>query len=377
MSIQLFDAVVIGAGPAGCAAARALALKDWNVLVIDKEMPGRDRVCGGFLGPEVQALWPRLRLSEEFEAFSKNKITRVLVTAANGAFLETELPGAGGFAIDRGAFDSWFCEEALRAGATLNAGTCLVGSKRSRGLWSLLLRHDDKPRQVMARELIWTAGRRSNAILPGRFGGGYFACKSVYEDMAGPADAVSLHFVKRGHVGVNPFIESKATLCLYVDGRYLKDAKGDLDLMMKNLCEENDELAKWMRCARRTAEWKSCRAEPDHRQVFFKDNTFHAGDAVTMINPIIGGGIPVAIEGGLLLAECLIANRLKGRSSVEIASTYRRLWNKRFLSRLRFGGTLGRIERSPAMTRLLFRTLSSIPSLYSSLVARSRPCLTN
>ena len=44
-----FDAIVIGAGPAGSTAAYLLAKSGLQVLVLDKKVFPRDKLCGGLL----------------------------------------------------------------------------------------------------------------------------------------------------------------------------------------------------------------------------------------------------------------------------------------------------------------------------------------
>src|SRR5882757_11302508 len=46
---QLWDAIVVGAGPAGCAAAYDLALAGQSVLLVDKKDFPRDKACAGGL----------------------------------------------------------------------------------------------------------------------------------------------------------------------------------------------------------------------------------------------------------------------------------------------------------------------------------------
>src|SRR5688572_33495727 len=48
--VGMWDAVVIGAGPAGSVAARQLALQGKRVLLVEKDKLPRDKVCGGCLG---------------------------------------------------------------------------------------------------------------------------------------------------------------------------------------------------------------------------------------------------------------------------------------------------------------------------------------
>ncbi|WP_309619381.1 NAD(P)-binding protein, partial [Salinibacterium sp.] len=57
MARTQWDLIVVGAGPAGSAAARAakLADSDARVLVIDRAPLGRDKVCGDGIAPHAVA----------------------------------------------------------------------------------------------------------------------------------------------------------------------------------------------------------------------------------------------------------------------------------------------------------------------------------
>jgi flavin-dependent dehydrogenase len=46
-----YRAIVIGGGPAGCAAAYTLARKSVNVTILERGQPGKDKTCGDALVP--------------------------------------------------------------------------------------------------------------------------------------------------------------------------------------------------------------------------------------------------------------------------------------------------------------------------------------
>jgi flavin-dependent dehydrogenase len=51
-----YDVIVMGAGPAGCMAARALTGAGFKVAVLERERIPRDKACGGLLSPEAVEL---------------------------------------------------------------------------------------------------------------------------------------------------------------------------------------------------------------------------------------------------------------------------------------------------------------------------------
>ncbi|MDC6170539.1 NAD(P)/FAD-dependent oxidoreductase, partial [Paucibacter sp. XJ19-41] len=54
------EVLIIGAGPAGSAAARRLAQQGLDVLLVDQHKPGRDKICGDGLIPDAHAALSRL-----------------------------------------------------------------------------------------------------------------------------------------------------------------------------------------------------------------------------------------------------------------------------------------------------------------------------
>ena len=47
------DALIVGGGPGGSTCARVLRNAGWNVVVADRARFPRDKVCAGWLTPEV------------------------------------------------------------------------------------------------------------------------------------------------------------------------------------------------------------------------------------------------------------------------------------------------------------------------------------
>ncbi len=53
--MEYYDAIVIGAGPAGCSTARALTNDGFKTLLLERERLPREKACGGVVSAEALA----------------------------------------------------------------------------------------------------------------------------------------------------------------------------------------------------------------------------------------------------------------------------------------------------------------------------------
>src|SRR3989304_5175715 len=121
---EKFDAIIVGAGPGGCAAAYSLAKMGFNVLIVERgKYPGAKNVMGGRMYAHALN-----RLIPEFwkEAPVERMVTREKLTLlCNKASVtidfqdEELLVPPNSFTLLRAKFDQWFANRAAEAGATL------------------------------------------------------------------------------------------------------------------------------------------------------------------------------------------------------------------------------------------------------------------
>src|SRR5262245_8367439 len=64
--MQSFDALVIGGGPAGAAAAILLAEAGWSVALVEQKVFPRRKVCGEYLSATNWPLLARLGIGDVF-----------------------------------------------------------------------------------------------------------------------------------------------------------------------------------------------------------------------------------------------------------------------------------------------------------------------
>lgn len=137
--MERFDAIVVGAGPAGSAAALTLARQKFSVLLVERaKLVGQKNVFGG----RVYA-WPLPRLVPDWaeDCPVERYVTRENLVFLDGpasltvAFENPSLgPGdAGSFTALRPDFDRWLAKKAEAAGAMLVTGIRVDDLWRDRG----------------------------------------------------------------------------------------------------------------------------------------------------------------------------------------------------------------------------------------------------
>lgn len=140
MSRPGFDVVVVGAGPAGSAAALVAARAGRRVLLLERgEYPGSKNVSGAaFYAPQVlDALVPDFwRTAPVERCLSRRVISFTSPEAALSIDFRTarwaESP-ANGFTLLRPRFDRWLADQAVAAGATLLTETVVDDVLRDGG----------------------------------------------------------------------------------------------------------------------------------------------------------------------------------------------------------------------------------------------------
>lgn len=120
---EKFDAIVVGAGPAGCACGFTLARAGLKTLVVERgRFPGAKNMWGGvFYGPALAELFPRFWEEAPVERYILRHKFSFLVEES---VLTTEFttkkfggPPYNGFSLLRSKFDRWFASKVEEAGA--------------------------------------------------------------------------------------------------------------------------------------------------------------------------------------------------------------------------------------------------------------------
>src|SRR5262245_32102010 len=125
------DAVILGAGPAGCAAARLLA--SWGVdVVVLARRSSSERTLGESLPPSAVPLLERIGFSG-LGTTGALRVTGNTVRWGNDPErVERFAAGLEGYQVDRAIFDAFLAREAAGAGADVRLGANVIRVTRDR-----------------------------------------------------------------------------------------------------------------------------------------------------------------------------------------------------------------------------------------------------
>ena len=344
-----FDALIIGAGPAGAPAARLLAKAGWSVALVEKAQFPRRKVCGEFLSATSLPVLEACGIAEAYLAAAGPPVTRVGLYARD-SMMASPHQTMWGRALNRAALDTLLRDAASDAGVQLFQPSEVVTVHPSGDHHLCML---ENGHQIAARVVIAACGSW-NAKGPFAVDArsGLLAFKAHFSGGALPAGLMPLLAFPGGYGGMVHTDSGLTSLSLCIHRRVLADARqrhggkaGEAVLAHLRTTTRGVDQA----LAGAVLEGAILAAGPIHpgirprRQggIFFVGNL--AGEA----HPVIAEGISMAIQGSQLLAQCLIAGR---------GDDYAEEWRRRFAPRIQAASLFAHLAMN-SLTRAAARPL--------------------
>lgn len=161
MKRDVFDVVIVGGGPAGCATAIVLAQKKFRVALIEKSNYDRARI-GETLLPAARAPLEQLGLWEQFLASEHEPSPSTLSAWGDDELYENDFifnPYGNGWHLDRPRFDRELAASAEECGAKIFRNARVTGFEGDAARWRIEFVCDGKTETVESAFLVDASGR--------------------------------------------------------------------------------------------------------------------------------------------------------------------------------------------------------------------------
>jgi flavin-dependent dehydrogenase len=365
------DLVVIGFGPAGAALALRMAIRGFQVVVVEQHRVPRDRLCGEFMSPDAMDELDVLGLRPELRAVAPPPIARVRLTAAGGQVVERPL-GAGAAGLSRLELDRMLADRCREAGVTV------IEQWRATGV-------ESHAEGAVVRGVDPQGGRAAIAgrVAVGAFGKGAgpggargarsrFIAWKAHHRGAGPDGAVELHAFPGGYCGVAPIEGGRWNVCGLATRAAFEAAGATMAGLLAWAGERNPALGSRLALLTRDARALAVADLDFDRRAPVVESRLQLGDAAAGIAPLAGDGIGMALASAAL-ADAWLGFRLAGGVGEQgMLAGYVRDWHRTFRRRLAVGAVLQELFLAPRAAGATLRLLAVFPGLTDRLVRATR-----
>jgi flavin-dependent dehydrogenase len=368
---QLWDAVVVGAGPAGAMTALELGRGGKRVLLLDRRAFPRWKVCGATLSPGVKNLLADAGLEDLLRTLGATPLHTLRL---GGWSMQADLPLNGSVSISRYALDLALIQEAQRVGVHFcsEARARLGPLSSDRRIVEVTV--DGVGRDVAARTVVAAdglgSGLMAQAGVPSQvpssprrrlvgLGGVFASSPTGYRD-----GVIHMAVGRVGYVGLSRVEDGSLNVAAALTPESLREASSPGELVQSLL---ND--CGWPDLPRLPSEgWKGTPELTRRPQRPGAERLFAVGDAGGYVEPFTGEGVFWALTGARLSAPFIA--RVAGSWDWGLLEGWSRA----------HAGLVGRAQRlcrviswalaRPSISRGLIRMLRDHPTLAGPLVRR-------
>lgn len=384
-----FDALIVGAGPAGSAAAILLARAGWSVALVEKQPFPRRKVCGECIAASNLPLLAALGVADKVQALAGPALRQVALHLGDQV-VTAALPAADhpayrwGRALGRETLDTLLLDQARAEGADVLQPWQVQNFQGTAGAWHVELRALDSPALRRVRACLVIDAHGSWEDLPSgrpqrrlaRSAADLFAFKANFSGAAlreGVIDVLALPGGYGGMVRADGGITTLAC-CIRRDRllalRAAAPGQRAGDVVQAWLQGQCSGVAQALQGASMDGAWLSAGPLDPGQRLRPSDQVFSIGNAAGEAHPILGEGMSMALQSAALLCGLLTGGLSRGSSGVPAAALHAGLqrqyaasWQRAFAPRMRLAAGFAHVAMRPRPAAWLMSAVGLWPAL--------------
>jgi len=415
---SIFDAIVVGGGPGGSSAAGYLAMAGKSVLLLEKGVWPRDKICGDAVGGKSLSHVKALGVKETLERSPHFRVTGIKFSSPKGNTVRVALPEEdvqrleAGYALPRIQFDHLLfdrCQQLVRENGGMVVQDCAVkdvlfddgGGGDDPGLGTGNQRHakgvvvtiggrKGEQRTYFSREIVGAAGYQcpvAKAVVKESFSeemvdnthycGGYREYWRDVEGCSGGIGDIEIHFVDSiipGYFWIFPVSEDVVNVGVGMVINLLKKEKKKLKALQKDVIENhplfkqrfaNSEMIEGSGKGWQLPFGSPRKKEKNQPRRASMNGIRLVGDSASLVDPFSGEGVGNALVTGELAANHILAGKspkqyqeeMWAMLGPELTNSYRmqKLSRKKWL----LNWFVGKASKKPVIQEMMTEMIAS------------------
>jgi menaquinone-9 beta-reductase len=372
----MWDAIIVGAGPAGSALAAHLAGRGRSVLLLDAAGFPREKLCGEYLGAGCVPILRRLGVLDSVLGVAR-RVRGMRVFPPGAAAFTARYPDSEcGLAVRRTDLDSMLlrqarllrveCLEGFRVEGLLFEGGKVCGVKgRSR-----------KSGDGTFRARLVAGADGCNSVVAGRLGllrrhprHRKMALCAHYDGLEFAVECAEVFLGRRRYGIVNPLAGGAATVSLVLDQEEFTRAGVDLGSRFARVLASLPGLQERLDRARPAGRIQAVGPMARVAARTSLDGALLVGDAAGFYDPFTGEGIFMALRGAELAAETMDRALASDDCSARFLSRYDAARASEFGWRRGLEALVRTVVGQPTLANLAARRLGASPRAACALMS--------